>query len=88
MEGLPGFFNTFNRDLGTCGTSLGHKTKAGCCCGVDREFSSMPGALDPMRGGNGRYSWGSECSPCPTRGTTAYSRLCNSNQSRSINSFY
>ena len=80
MDQLPGFEPVFSRGMQTCGTSLGHRTRAGCCCAEkrysDSDLLSLPGVLDPTSGGNGKYSWGSNCDACPLAGTRDYIDLC------------
>ena len=74
---MPGFEHVSSRNMNTCGRNLGRHSKQDCCCGTAfDDLMNMPGSVDPNRGGNGKFSWGSNCKACPNPGTSAYRRLC------------
>lgn len=77
---LPGFNSVSGRNMNMCGEALGQLSQQGCCCDQHNDLLStdhgLPGAADPSRGGNGKYSWGKNCQACPEPGTSEYNGLC------------
>ena len=74
---MPGFEHVSSRNMNTCGRNLGRHSKKDCCCGAAfDDLFNAPGSVDPKKGGNGVFSWGSNCKACPKRGSSAYRRLC------------